>query len=331
MYYESYHKKPKRRGGRPERDLGEWLTQSAIKCLALALALIVLCAALLYALPPGLFLVEPASGHLSLTDGLPSSHVNILLLGADVKHQGAQRSDTIMIASIGYGQFKLTSVMRDVLVEIPGHGRQKLNAAYAYGGPELVMRTLNESFGLNIMHYAQVDFVSLVQIIDAIGGVDVKVTEAERVLINQTVKSSGRVFAPLGYTARELTESGDSVHLDGLQALAYARIRKLDSDYMRTSRQRALVRAVVARVRGNLWNPVLLWRLTRAVFDAAKTNMSIVQLLSLGEKALMAGEVEQLRLPVDGSFTDNGSSLVIESRNANRDAFIRFVYGSGSR
>ena len=328
MYYEAYQKKTKQQRRRRRRGPGEWLALGLARLLAILLALALLCAALLYALPPSLFMVEPDENTLSLTDGLPGSRINVLLLGTDVLKDNAQRSDAMMIASIGYGSLKLTTVMRDILVDIPEHGRKKLNAAYAYGGPELVMRTLNETFGLNLMHYAQVDFVSLVELVDAIGGVEVSITEAERDLLNDTVRDSGRVFAPLGYTAHELLEYGEHVHLDGLQALAYARIRKLDSDYMRTSRQRALLKTMVAKVRANLWNPVLLTRLVRCALNAVNTNMSPLQLVSLGEKVLLSGEVDQLRLPVDGTFTDNGSSLELQNRNANRSAFMRFAYES---
>ncbi|MBQ2641189.1 MAG: LCP family protein, partial [Lachnospiraceae bacterium] len=124
--------------------------------------------------------------NLALTDGLPLNRLNILLLGTDDLRDGAQRSDAILIATLGYGCFRLTSVMRDTVVDIPGHGKSKLNAAFAYGGAELAMRTINQNFGLNIMHYAHVDFVALVKVIDAIGGVDLPLTDAERQRLNAT-------------------------------------------------------------------------------------------------------------------------------------------------
>jgi len=95
---------------------------------------------------------------------------------------------------------------------------------------------------------------------------------------------------------------------------------------MRTSRQRTLLKAMVSRIRENLWNPVMLYRLGIAVFDALDTNMSPVQLLSLGEKALAAGDIRQTRLPVEGSYSDNGSTLRITDMNANTKAFRNFVY-----
>ena len=326
MYYEPYKGKKKGKG-RKRRSFGEWLLQGLLKLIALILAIGLMVLGLLYALPPGLFAVEPEGVNLALTDGLPLSCVNVLLLGVDDLREGAQRSDAVMIASVGYGRFKLTSVMRDTLVEIPDHGRNKLNAAYAYGGAEMVMRTLNQNFGLNIMHYAQVDYVALARVIDAIGGVEITITDAERERLNATMLEARRVFQPLGYTAREVTRYGDDIPLDGLQAASYARIRKIDSDYMRTSRQRTLIAAILKKIRTNLWNPVMMARLARTVTESVNTNMSLLQILSLGEKALLAGSVEQLRLPVEGSFTDDGAKLDVTSYPANHDAFMQFVYG----
>ena len=325
MYYESYKKKPARKMRR-RKSFRAWFTGLLLKLIIWVLVLAALCAGLLYAVPVSFFMIEPRESNLSLTNGLPSDHLNVLLLGVDVLNDSSQRSDAMIVASIGYQDVRLTSFMRDILVDIPGYGTGKLNSAYAHGGPELVMRTLNERFDLNIMHYVTVDFVSLVEIVDAMGGVDIDISEAEMEQINKNVYSSRKVFAPLGYTATPLTEYGDDTHLNGLRALGYARIRKIDSDFMRTSRQRTLLKAMIGKVRANLWNPVMLWRLGDAVISALDTNMSLVQLISLGEKVLAAGDVSQMRLPVEGSYSDNGSALRITDTKANIEAFRHFIY-----
>ena len=329
MYYESYGRKKaqKPRARKPRRPFGSWLLQGLMKLIALVLTVVLLCGALLYALPVALFAVEPESANLALNDGMPSSCLNVLLLGTDALNDGLQRSDAILIASIGYGKFKLTSLMRDTVVDIPGYGQNRLNAAFAYGGPLLAMRTINQNLGLNIMHYAWVDYVALVKIIDAIGGITIDVTEEERSRLNATMLKMGKIFKPLGYQAEELVQYGTDVHLNGLQALSYARLRKIDSDYQRTGRQRTVINAIVKKIRQNLWNPVMLKRLTETVMSSVNTNMSYLQILSLGEKALLAGDGEQLRLPVEESFEDDGSKLVITDIAANRQAFMRFVYG----
>ena len=328
MYYDDYKRKPKKtRRRRKRRSFGEWLGQGLLKLLALLLTVVLVSAGLLYALPPSFFMVEPEGMTLVPTDGLPTGCLNVLLLGTDDLRDGAQRSDAMLIASIGHGKFRLTSLMRDTVADIPGYGQNKLNAAFAFGGPELAMRTVNQNFALNIMHYAQVDYVALVRVIDAIGGVELDITEAERARLNTAMLKVRNVFQPLGYTAHELTQYGENIHLDGLQALSYARLRKIDSDFMRTSRQRTLLNAIIKKIRASLWNPALIVRLIRVVMDSVHTNMSALQILSLGEKALLAGECGQLRLPVDGSYQDDGSKLTITNMNANRSAFMEFVYG----
>ena len=325
MFYEPYEKKPARRR-RARVSFGAWLARGALKLLALILALVILALGLLYAIPVSLFSVEPEDVDLALTDGLPASRINILLLGTDLLRDNSQRSDTVIIASIGYDQLRLTSVLRDTLVDIPGHGTDKLNAAYAYGGPELTLRTLNASFGLNLMHYIAVDFIALVELVDAIGGVDIDITEAEMAQINRNVYTARRVFKPLGYTAQELTVWGANTHLTGLQALGYARIRKIDSDYMRASRQRTLLSAMLRKIKANLWNPAMLVRLGRTLLRSIHTNLTPLQLASLGMKALAAGAPEQLRLPVEGSYTDDGANIRVDDPAANTAAFMEFVY-----
>ena len=326
MNYEEPYRKRNSRRQRRRRGPGGCLVALLLRLLALILALVVLGVGLLYALPVSLFAVEPEDANLSLAGDLPTNRANILLLGLDMARENSRRSDAILIATIGYGDLRLTSILRDTLVEIPGYGTGKLNAAYAHGGPELVMRTLNENFGLNIMHYVAVDFTALVDLVDALGGVDVNVTEAEMTRINQNLDAARGRFESLGYSAPPLTQCGENTHLNGVQALYYARIRKLDSDFMRASRQRALLEAMLARLRSNLWNPMLLNRLGRTILRSVDTNMSPIQLLSLGEKALLSGVPKTTRLPVDGSYTDDGANLRVTDPQQNINAFRMFAY-----
>ena len=269
-------------------------------------------------------MVEKSEG-LSPTDGLPGSPYNLLVLGVDTLSEGAQRSDTMMIASVSGGGVKLTSLQRDLMVSIPGHGQAKLNAAFAYGGPELTLRVVNETFGMNLVRYVVVDFTALVKMVDALGGVEVDVTEAEREQINKNVRYSGRVFAPLGYTYEELTVCGGNTHLSGLQALGYARIRKIDSDFVRTSRQRTVISAMLDALKARPWRLVSF---ARAALQGIDTNLSAVELVSLGEKAIVGGVDGALRLPVDGSFTDDGSRLTMTDAQRNIDALYEFLYGN---
>ena len=176
------------------------------------------------------------------------------------------------------------------------------------------------------MHYVAVDFRGLVAVVDALGGVELNLTEAEMNKINRDLDAARSKLEPLGYTAPALTHSGEGTRLNGLQALAYARIRKLDSDFVRASRQRALLEAMLRKLKANLWNPALLIRVGKALLTVPETNLSWPALLSLGEKALAAGTPRQMRLPIDGTYTDDGSSLRIDDLPANIAAFRDFAY-----
>ena len=335
MFYEPYEK---RRGGRRERERerrGGCAPRALlflVKLLFKLAILILILAVVAFALPPGLFNVEPETD-LGIRAGLPDSHVNILVLGVDADRGNGQRSDTMMILSVGYGSLKLTSILRDTIVDIEGHGRGKINGAYAYGGAELAMRTVNETFGMNISKYVLVDYLTLARLVDAVGGVDLVITEAEMEQINaNNSRYAGSTFieSELGYLPKMVTEysvDGETpVHLDGLQALGFARIRKLDSDFMRTSRQRRVVQAALAALRAQIANPLVYVRLIDVLLNNVETNMNAVEIVSLGMKALVCGELEQLRLPVDGSYTDDGSNISIDAA-ANAEALRAFIYG----
>ena len=333
MYYEPY----KRRGARrEERERhGGCLPRALWFLLKLAFrlaVLVVILAVIAYALPPGLFNVEPQAD-LGITSGLPDSQVNILVLGVDADQGGGRRSDTMMILSVGYQSVKLTSILRDTVVDIDGHGSTKINAAYAYGGAELAMRTVNQTFQLNITKYVVVDYLTIARLVDAVGGVDIAISQAEMEQINANnsrYAGSTRVAEDLGYMpapVREYSEDGETpVHLDGLQAVGYARIRKLDSDFMRTSRQRRVVQAALTALRGRLYDPGMYVRVAKVLFGTMETNMNAVEICSLGMKALVCGQIEQMRLPVDGTFDDNGSSIHIDAA-ANAQALREFIYG----
>lgn len=320
MMYEPY--KGRRRGTARRR---RGCLFALLKLLFVLAVLIALLVGALYLLPVGMFIVEP-DVDLGLSADLPTNRLNVLLLGVDKEKDGMQRSDTMIIASIGGDSVKLSSILRDTWVDIPGHGEGRINTAYTLGGPELAMRTVNENFGLNIMHYIVVDFTSIVRFADAIGGVEIDITEAEMEQINLNVKDSARIFKPLGYTCDELKVYGEDTHLNGLQALGYARIRKIDSDFMRASRQRTLMETMLKKIKGNIWNPVMLTRLGVAAFDSVETNLNPVQIISIALKAVGSDGVRSLRLPVNESYEDTQSIIKVNDFEMNKHAFRSFVY-----
>lgn len=309
-----------------------------LKFLFLILALSALCAFLLYILPVSFFGFRNADAFLADND-LPGGYVHVLLIGVDKDTSGTSRSDTMMIASVSKGDVKLTSLMRDTGVSIPGKsGKHRLNAAYAYGGAELLIQTVNENFALDITRYALVDYESFPKLIDLIGGVDIAVTEAEmeqinrntrEVLYRKVVNGENSYEDGLAEYERSLLHTfGENTHLSGIQALSYARIRNLDSDYGRTNRQRKLLSAAVGTLKGYIYKPLALAGVATSALDMVETNMTVPEILSLGLKAVPgSGSISQMRLPVTGTYTDNGGMFQNVDYAANRKAFISFVYG----
>ena len=334
MYYDTYRGK---RGGRKRRERSGgctgWLLGTLMKLIALLLVAVVLAAGVLFALPPSFMNVEPENTNISLTDGLPGDRVNILLLGVDFLEDGQQRSDAMMIASVGYNSVRLVSVLRDTLVEIPGYGEHKLNSAYSYGGAEMAMRVVNETFKLNITNYIVVDFSTMVDLVDAIGGVDVEVEDKELEHLNKYAYDTFKKINAVNpekyghYINSQPYTQGGTLHLNGLFATGYSRIRLIDTDYKRTQRQRRVLAAILEQVKGSAMNPLMYARLYQVYRDSVQTNLSLAELISIGEKALMAGKIETERMPKDEYILDDGSALHITDPQGNIVAMHNFLYG----
>ena len=211
-----------------------------------------------------------------------SGYRNIALFGIDTRddtYEGS-RSDCIMIASINHDtkEIKIVSVYRDTYLNIPGRGLDKVNHAYSYGGPALSMSTLNTNLDLDITEFATVNFTATKDIINAIGGVTLTVTDAE-------AKSIPRI------------SSGGTYLLDGEQALAYGRIRKIDSDYKRTERMRTVVMAVFEKAK--TMSITELNKLANQLLPEIYTNISATEILALIPKIYSYSIVESQGWPYE--------------------------------
>lgn len=166
-----------------------------------------------------------------------SGYRNIALFGLDTREDSFDdsRSDCIIIVSINNStkDVKLLSVYRDTYVDVDGHGLTKITHAYAYGGPALALSTINRNFDLDITEFVTVNFETVRTIVNEIGGVQITVTSAEA--------NSGSI---------PNIHSAGTYNLNGDQALAYARIRKIDTDYQRTERMRTVLSAIFTKVKG---------------------------------------------------------------------------------
>ena len=327
-------KPAKQRPAKPKKQKDKQNNKhTLLKFVALLLVMALLAGGGLYIMPVNTFGSHTAYG---AVQKLPSGYAHVLLIGLDLDGNNTSRSDTMMIISIGKGGVKLTSLQRDTGVYIEGYdGLRRLNAAYAYGGEEGLIRTINQNFGFDLSRWATVDYDSFPEIIDALGGVRLSgISDEEANEINSNMREqllkkyrAGKISeqeARRVYAANELKSGGDYT-LSGMQALGYARIRKTDSDYGRTNRQRKLISACVSKLKS--FNPVTLVRFFKAVKGNVKTNLGTLELLSLGEKALLAGGISQMRLPVNGSYIDDGGMFHDVDYALNRAAFISFVYG----
>lgn len=209
-------------------------------------------------------------------------YTNIAVFGVDNRITGAYgsgNSDTIMIVSINNQTkaVKLVSVYRDTYLRIDSDGYYgKANAAYSYNGAAAGISMLNTNFDLNIDQYVSVDWYALVDVIDLLGGVDIEITEQERQKINEYAPEVTKVT---GVKTERVTESG-LVHLDGVQATAYARIRKLaGNDYRRTQRQRILIENMFSKVKQADFTT--LNTIINEVFPKIETNLQMKDILNL--------------------------------------------------
>lgn len=231
---------------------------------------------------------------LSKYDGI----TNIALFGVDATEGNTGRSDAIMIATIDkvHKKLKLTSIMRDSYVEIQGHGKDKINHAYAFGGHELALKTLNENFDLNIKDFATVNFSSLPKIIDAVGGIELDIRSDELQYINNYINE----LNTLNKTNSPNITSAGTQHVDGTQALAYCRIRYTSGgDGERTERQRIVLSKLFEKF--TKVSPTKYPSILSELMPMVTTNLSSSDILSLATTvASMGGSgLEQERFPKD--------------------------------
>lgn len=312
-----------------------------IVIVALLLALIVGLGGILFVTANsivGKFTKAEEIEHIEDVDSLvsDSSVRNILLIGSDARSSDASaRSDTIMIVSVNKttGKITMCSILRDTHLDIPGYREAKVNSAYYRGGANLLVQTIEQNFGIKIDDYAAVDFEMFTALVDGLGGIEVEVTENEADYINNRHKY-GKEEKPDHF------ESGESVHLNGYQALWYARIRKLDSDFMRTERQRKVMSAIFEKVKTQL-NPAGVFGLISTAKEVApfiETTLSTIDFWSLVTSlvacfAKSGGDMDKLlvsqKIPFDDTWHYaskwDGSSIVIDVEE-NKQLLYELLY-----
>lgn len=257
---------------------------------------------------------------------------NIALFGLDSREgelDGGVRSDAIMIASINNKtkEVKVVSVYRDTLTQQADGTYDKANAAYSYGGPEEAISLLNRNFDLDIKKYMSVNFNALADVIDLLGGIELELTDEEVFWTNGYCTETSRV---VGRETTELTKPGKQT-LDGIQAVAYARIRKTEgSDFKRTERQRLVLEQVANKAKTA--NISTLNKIIDQIFPQVSTNLSANDLLGMAASAVQYQIGEMSGYPFDVATPDSvigleGSFVVAIGAADNVKQLHEFLFG----
>ncbi len=255
-----------------------------------------------------------------------SSVKNILLLGVDARsNEEAEqtRSDTMMLISVDskHHCIKLVSFLRDTWVYIPSLDySQRLNAACSNGGYKNVVETIEYNFGVDIDGYVVTDFEMFKVLVDSLGGVKIDVTEKEAKEVTNHPKRYGNVTL----------EAGEN-KLTGEQALAYCRIRKIDTDFVRTERQRTVMSAILKKA---MTNPFKLYKMAYASAPYIETDLSKGELMGFVAKAgTCVTKIHQTSVPFDGTWdyaTIYGNSVIKINQEKNKDKLIDYIYNLSS-
>ena len=239
----------------------------------------------------------------------PASGVtNIALFGVDYADGQNRRSDCMMVLSVDAenNAIRLVSLMRDSMVEVDDIGTTKLNHAYAYGGAPLAIRTINQTFDLDIEHYASVDFVQMAQIIDALGGVSIDVQDYE---VKETNKFILEYCKTVGIANCPIEAPGEQL-LNGAQAMSYARIRKggTGDDWGRVERQGIVLEAMFHKVQSA--SVASMMGLAPKLLPYVTTDLSVPEISSLALGVFGGGkpEISHTRVPADGEWKYGGAS-----------------------
>lgn len=225
--------------------------------------------------------------------------INIALFGIDAGEEQVGRSDSIMILTIDpvKNKVKLASIMRDSYVNIPGRGNDKINHAFAFGNSTLALKTINQNFSLNIDKFVSTNFSNMPKIVDKLGGIELNIKQEELGSINSSIRSLNK----LNNTNVETITSTGVQHVNGTQALAYARVRKTSGgDYERTSRHRIVMNALFKKF--SSLKATEIPGVLSELLPFVQTNMSNSELLKIASTVLKteSNEIIEDRFPRDG-------------------------------
>lgn len=258
---------------------------------------------------------------------------NILLIGNDSRSADESgRSDAMILVSISSktNSIHLTSLLRDIYVNIPGHDGNRLNAAYAYGGPELLMETLEENFDIEVNRYMLVNFQAFANLVDAVGGVELDLTNEEVQYVNGYLVEYNQLEGRAEGTDYLDSSLSGNIHLNGPQALAYCRNRYIGSDFARTERQRKVISAAIKNA------PLALvtngGELIEGVMSNITTNLTKTELsgLMLQAPMMLTYDMVSGSIPLEGTYSNaniRGMAVLEVDFEKNKDYIQTEIYG----
>lgn len=232
---------------------------------------------------------------------------NLLLIGSDHRDDSWNgNSDVMILVTINQDseEIILTSFMRDLYADIPGYGVHKLNYAFAVGGGDVLVQTLEDNYRLQIGNYAIVDFMDMANIVDLLGGVEITLSDEECVNLNSNL-------AQLGVPEENYIYTGGTYLLDGYQAVAYMRIRYVgNSDYQRTQRQRDVLKEIFASLKER--NAAELLTISAEIIAQIEHNIQPAEMIKLTAMLpqFTKYELSEERIPYDDLYYSQDEMLV---------------------
>lgn len=260
---------------------------------------------------------------------------NILLVGTDGKYiEKWNRSDSMMVVTIDSKNkdIRISSIARDTYVDIPGYSTEKLTHAYAYEGIDLLREVFKVNFNLDIDKYIAVNFVSFMDIMDELGGVEVNVEEKDIKEINKYIDACYGYYKNKDEKDKEYITKSGVQRLNGYQALAFSRIRYTDSAFARDNRHREVAESVYKEFAQK--GVETYKKCAEIILNNTKTNISPIEMMNLAYTVLNINDkdIEQFQFPLEeyrnGHIINKQKGWVLEwDKEPNLEAWHKFIFG----
>lgn len=330
-------RKVRRRGRRKKRGFASWSLGKKIGAVlgGTFLAVAVIGMVILASKMNKLKSVKLNTDKLNISDEVQheEGYTNVALFGLDSRENDlgkGNRSDTIMIASLNNDtkEVKLVSIYRDTLLELDDGSYNKANAAYAFGGPEGAVSLINRNLDMNIEKYVTVNFNALVDVIDAVGGLDLELTHDEVVHMNnycvETSKVTGKSYEKIE------PEVEGKYHLNGVQAVSYSRIRyTAGGDFKRAERQRLVLQKIADKVQNMSVGTVN--KIIDSVFPQISTNFTLAEMIGYAKNLTKYKLGDSIGFPADNTtdmLNEVGSVVIPDTLSSNVMEVHKFLFGN---